>query len=256
MGKIGLVICLTSISLLSGCAHQASVSKVTATNIYTNVDSKIQGETSFVIDPASLSQLKRDNAIQGFICSAHRYPVDATDSFVASLPTMMNQVFESVQQVSTPTRDDRLNLVFRIERFEPRLRFNQGFWTASADATVELAVSVTGTRGSERVLGTTVDSQRSKTGDGGGFCEGGGLVLGDATRDALKDVLEKLGERIANSPAVRSPAGTLGSGSTRPVQQSGDRGKLSVQDAQAKCAELGLKRGTEDYARCVVRLGR
>ena len=241
---------------LSGCAHHASVSKVTATNIYTNVDTKVQGETTFVIDATSLTQLKRDNAIQGFMCSAHRFPVDATDSFVASVPTMMNQVFESAQQVSAPSRDERLNLVFRIERFEPRVRFNPGFWTSNADATVEVAVSVTGTRGSERVLGTTVDSQRSKTGDGGGFCEGGGIVLADATRDALKDVLEKLGERIANSPSVRSQGVSLGGGSARQAQQGNDRGKLSVQDAQAKCAELGLKRGTEDYAKCVVRLGR
>ena len=240
--------------ILSGCAHKASVSTVSATNIFTNTDKKIPIDVSYVIDSSSTSRLKRDDAIQGFLCSAHKFPVEATEPFLASVPSMIEQIFESGKQVTTLSANTGLNLLIRIERFEPRVRFSSGFFSSTADATADLAVSVVGTAGGERIFGTTVDSQRSKTGDGGGFCEGGGLVLADATSAVIKDVLEKLGERIANSPAIRN-AGGVENATTAPTSNRSET-RVSAQEAQAKCAELGLKRGTEDYARCVVRLAK
>ena len=252
--KLSLVLAfIVSTLVLSGCAHKATVNSVSPTNIFTNSGQKIVGSTTFFVDPSSLTRLRRDDAMQGFLCGAHKYPIDASESFLASIPSMMDQIFDSSER-ATGSGDERLNLLFRVERFEPRVRFSSGFFSNTADATVELAVSVVGTRQGQRVFGTTVDSQRSKTGDGGGFCEGGGLVLADATSTVIKDVLEKLGERIANSPAIRNSGG-VENAATAPTSNRSET-RVSAQEAQAKCAELGLKRGTEDYARCVVRLAK
>jgi hypothetical protein len=63
---------------------------------------------------------------------------------------------------------------------------------------------VTGTKSNNRVFGTTVETQRTSSGDGGSFCGGGPAVLGAAIEKAAKDILEKLGERMANSQSLRN----------------------------------------------------
>jgi hypothetical protein len=196
---------LVFISMLAiGCAHKATVSTVRATNIYSDSDKKVSGSYTYLVDRTSLTKLKKDDTVQGMACSAHHFPIDGGEAFVNSLPHMLEEVFETISKTSEGEgRANRTQLVFRVERFEPRLKFNQKFFGMDAEATVELGVSVVGTRDGKRVFGTTVDTQRSKSGDGGMYCSGGGEVVADATRDAIKDVLEKLGERMANTQAFR-----------------------------------------------------
>ncbi len=189
---------------LQGCSHKGTVSAVQATNIYSDNEKKVPGNARFSIDETSLTKLRKDDSVQGFACAGHKFPVDGSDAFVSSVPSMLEQVFEASSKAESLTGGhDDTSLLFRVERFEPRVKFNQKFFGVDAEATVELGVSVTGIRNGTRVFGTTAESQRSRSGDGGGFCEGGGQVLADATRDAIKDVLEKLGERMANSQSLR-----------------------------------------------------
>jgi hypothetical protein len=196
---------LVFISMLAiGCAHKATVSTVRATNIYSDSDKKVTGSYTYIVDRTSLTKLRKDDTVQGYACSAHHFPIDGGDAFVNSLPSMLEEVFETISKANEGEgRSNKTQLVFRIERFEPRLKFNQKFFGVDAEATVELGVSVVGTRDGKRIFGTTVDTQRSKSGDGGAYCGGGGEVIADATRDAIKDVLEKLGERMANTQAFR-----------------------------------------------------
>ena len=201
---VPVVSALLSISVLSGCAHRGTVSSVQATNIYSDNDSKIKSKVKYSIDDTSLSKLRKDDAVQGMQCAAHKFPVDAEDAFVSSLPSMLDSIFENVVKAEAArSSDTELSLLFRVERFEPRVKFNPKFFSSDAEATVELSISVTGSKNGSRVFGTTVDSQRNRSGDGGGFCEGGGAVLADATRDVIKDVLEKAGERLASSQTLR-----------------------------------------------------
>lgn len=199
-----LSVAALSLAALSGCAHKGSVSSVQATNIYSDNEKKIPGKTRFYVDETSLTKLVKDDTVQGYACSAHKYPVDGTDALRSSLPGMLEQVFDSVDNATTPSgSSDELSLLFRVERFAPRLKFNQKFFGVDAEGTVEMAISVTGTKNGTRMFGTTVDSQRTSSGDGGAFCGGGGQVIADATRDVIKDVLEKIGERMANSQSLR-----------------------------------------------------
>lgn len=188
---------------VTGCTHQGSVGSVRASNIYSGHEGKIPGKVTYTIDTNSLSKLKKDDSVSGYACSAHRYPVDGGMAFAISVPSMLEAVFEEDAQSSEVPNMQSLHLVFRVERFEPRLKFNQKFFGMDADASVELGISAIGTRAGKRVFGTTVDSQRNRSGDGGAMCAGGGEVVADATRDVIKDVLEKLGERLANSQQLR-----------------------------------------------------
>ena len=188
--------------VISGCSHKGTVSTVRATNVYSNYSEKINATASFSVDRTSLSKLRKEDSVQGFVCAAHHYPVDGTEAFNASINATLEQIFVDVAR-REQSSSDQVSLLFRVERFEPRMRFHQKFWGVDAEATVELGISVVGYRNGQQVFGTSVDSQRTRSGDGGAFCGGGGEVVADATREVIKDVLEKMGERIANAPKLR-----------------------------------------------------
>lgn len=188
---------------LAACTHQGTVGTVRATNVYSGYDNKVPNKVTYTVDQTSLTKLKKDDSVSGMQCAAHRYPVNGADAFAASIPAMLDVVFENSEAAQIPQKNIA-QLVFVVERFEPRLKFNKKFFSADADATVELGVSVIGTLDGKRVFGTSVDSQRSKSGDAGGFCSGGGEVLAEATQAVIKDVLEKVGERLSNSQQLRA----------------------------------------------------
>ena len=191
-------------SLLIACAHDIAVPAANPTNIYSDSDKKIPGKFSYSVDASTLYKFKASNALQGYVCAAHIYPIDGASAFATSIPTMLAQVFQKEVTNAPELKSDRTQLLFKIERFEPRMRVTQGLFSADANATVELAISVIGSRNNSRIFGTTVDTQRTKTGSAGPFCNDAGTVLADATKDAIKDVLEKIGERMANSQSLKS----------------------------------------------------
>jgi hypothetical protein len=187
-----------------GCTHQAVVGSVSATNVYSGFDSKITGNTTYTVDDSSITKLIKNDTVSGFECSAHRYPIDATNAFNASVPSMLRAVFEVEPNRSSSPQKDAVHLVFSIERFEPRLKFIQKFFGADAEANVEVSINVTGSLNGKRVFGTSVDSQRNASGDAGDFCSSASDILADAARLSIKDVLEKTGERLSNSQSLRN----------------------------------------------------
>ncbi len=192
-------------ALTSGCAYQGAVKTVSATNIYSDNDKRIPGKFSYNVDQTSLSKLKVNDTVSGYMCSAHHFPIDAMYAFEQSFPTMLQQVFDDITPGDSNSNNlNSINLLFRVERFDPKLKFSKKFFGADAEATVDLSVSVTGTKSNNRVFGTTVETQRTSSGDGGSFCGGGPAVLGAAIEKAAKDILEKLGERMANSQSLRN----------------------------------------------------
>ena len=199
-----IILLLATTTFLFGCTHQGLVSSVSATNIYSGFDSKILGGVTYTMDDTSLSILKNDDAVTGLQCAGHRFPVDGEDALKISIPIMLRSIFENDPQKSSMPQKDTIHLVFRVEHFEPKLKFNPKFLSVDADATVELGISATGTLNGKRVFGSAVDGQRTKSGDAGAFCSGGADVLADATRATIKDVLEKMGERLSNSQTLRS----------------------------------------------------
>jgi hypothetical protein len=192
------------ISLLAvGCAHKGTVSSIRATNIYSDSEKKLPGNVTYTVDQTSLTKLQVTDTVKGMLCGAHTFPVDGMDAFRQSFPLMLDQVFENIRQSDSPPKDG-VALIFRVERFEPTIRFTSKFFGADGTATVDMAVSVTGNKNGARVFGTTVDTQRTKNGEAGLYCSDGGQIVADAVRDASKDILEKLGERMANSASLKA----------------------------------------------------
>ncbi len=198
------VIFLVSSILIAGCTHTGVVSTVSPTNIYSGFDSKVPGGSTYAVDSTSLSKLKKDDAVKGYMCSAHKYPVDGSDSLMSSIPAMLDATFEDPTQQASDPRKNVPQFVFRVERFDPKIKFSPKFFAADGESTVELTMSVVGSINGKRVFGTTVDSQRSKSSEAGAFCSGGEEGLHEATAAAIKDVLEKIGERISNSQQLRA----------------------------------------------------
>ena len=201
-----LLICLIASTTLTGCTHQAIVGTASPTNVYSGFDQRVSLPVTYTIDSTAVTKLRKNDTVWGYACSAHRYPVDAIDAFTGSVPSMMEAVFDNFHESNGTPQKGITHLVFRIERFDPRLMFNQKFFSMDAYATVEVGLSVLGTLDGKRVFGTSVDTQRSRTGEVVTLCSGAGVVLGDATREAIKDVLEKVGERLSNSQRLRLTA--------------------------------------------------
>lgn len=57
---------------------------------------------------------------------------------------------------------------------------------------------------SGRLLGTRVEGDDDYKAEAGGACEGGAIAIGKALEEAMKEALERLGEKISNSPRLRS----------------------------------------------------
>lgn len=194
---------LVAAFILTGCTHQATVGTASPTNISSNYDTKISLPIVYTIDSMALTKLRRNGAVHGVRCRAHHYPVDGTEAFTGSVPPMMEAVFDNFHQSAPSPQKGITQLVFRIERFDPSVIFHEKYLGVDAHAKVELELSIFGIRDGTRVFGTTVETQRSTSGEVTTLCSGAGEVLADATRDAIKNVLEKAGERLANNPQLR-----------------------------------------------------
>lgn len=77
------------------------------------------------------------------------------------------------------------------------------------EADVDLVASLRVDGRSGRLLGTTVAADDNAVTDAGTGCDGGAQAISLATSGALKKLMGRLGERLANSPRLREAAGEL-----------------------------------------------
>jgi hypothetical protein len=123
---------------------------------------------------------------------------------------MFEQIFEEVQTRPNPPTAETMaqeglrgTIFARLEEFAPRLSCQMGFWSGTCTASGDVAVSVNvrGTAGT--LFATPATGSRVADGSAGGACEGGAVVLGEAINKSMRDLLKRLGERVANSPRLR-----------------------------------------------------
>jgi hypothetical protein len=195
--------------ICSGCAYQVPAINVATPNVYTTYESKIQGNYILLVDE-SVTNISRDVRASGHVCSAHNYPIALGNSMSASVKRLMESLFENVNTAaSMPSKEamkhDNLNgaIVVKLDTFEPRFTCQVGLFsgTCSASADIGFGVLVNGPAG--RLLGFSVSGSKTADGDAGGGCEGAATVLGTAISKSEKDALERMGERISNSQALR-----------------------------------------------------
>ena len=203
----GVVIAL--VLFLGGCSYAVKPVSMPAMNIYSSYDEKIPGTWVVVIDQ-DMENISREIRTSSYVCSAHKYPINVGDAIATSVKRTMRSVFENtIDRTSMPTNEELIALrangtvLVKLDTFEPRLRCSQGFWsvlcTGSAD--IEFGVIVRGRNG--KLFATSVGDSAIIDGDGGGACQGGANVLSEAISKSVKEALERMGERLSNSPKLR-----------------------------------------------------
>ena len=196
-------------TILTGCAYNVQTTSVPVVNVQASYDTKIPGKFALVMDDG-LKDATRQVKPASFVCSAHSFPVAMGSALATSLQRMFEQIFEEVQtRPSPPTADTmgreglRGTIVARLEEFAPRITCQAGLFSGSCSASGDVAVSVNVRGASGTLFATSATGSKVADGNAGGACEGGAVVLGEAINKSMRDLLERLGERIANSPRLR-----------------------------------------------------
>ncbi|EME67704.1 hypothetical protein H261_22163 [Paramagnetospirillum caucaseum] len=203
---------------LSACSYNAVPMTAVGGNFYTTNEEKIPGRFVFAVDDTSLTKMRVEDASKGYVCAAHKIPVDAEASLKTSIQQTLPLVFEEIELVSTAPSMESMRrdgvagfVLMKVDHFQPTVSYSQKFFGADANASVELNVGVIVTGVEGKLLATSVNANRSKITDGGMFCEGGADAMGQATSLAIREVLERTAERISGSQKVREAGRSVAS---------------------------------------------
>ena len=98
----------------------------------------------------------------------------------------------------------RAAIVVKMDAFDPRVTCQMGFWSGSCTASADVGFGLIATGPSGRLAAFSSSGSKIADGDAGSGCDGASRVLGDAVSKSMKDALERMGERIANSQNLRA----------------------------------------------------
>jgi hypothetical protein len=192
---------------VTGCSYKVSAPIAPSYDVYSSYSDKVPGRWVVMVDGG---QLKEDFKVSGYVCSAHTFPLDASQAFNASVTRTLENVVEYVEDVQSPLSRDQLASsgyagLIRVsgEEIDADLEVVPGFWSAGMKAEVQLtaALAVDGPNG--RLLGGRLSSEGNDDAEAGGACEGGAQAISKATEKALRRLMEELGEKISNEPRLR-----------------------------------------------------
>lgn len=201
------ILAVSAIFAISGCAYTVPTDISPATNIYSNYSDKVPGRFALYVDA---DEMAGDFKVSGYECSAHTYPVDARSAFIGSVQNTMENIVEEVEIVTRPLdaaimQSRSLNgmILVEVQDLDIDLTVIPGFWSSSMEADAEVTVSLVVDGPSGRWLGTRVEGDDDYKAEAGGACEGGAIAIGKAVEEAMKEALERLGEKLSNSPRIR-----------------------------------------------------
>ncbi len=201
-----LLLCL--LAMVAGCSYKAVPLTTPALDVYSSYDNKIRGKYLLYVDASTLNETIKPT---GLTCSAHKYPVDLTETLSSSIKQTLDNVVEEVEVVDSPqpasalaARGARGMIVIRGQDMRGRVIAIPGFWTSDMEARMEIVAGVTVDGRSGRLLGKTFEGSGEAMAPAGGACEGGAKAIQDATEQAVKDSLRQMAEALANSERVRA----------------------------------------------------
>lgn len=201
------VVCATAL-LLSGCAYKAEPIAAGSYDVVTSYSHKLPGKYLLYVNGDQLNTVVRPNSLA---CSAHSFPIEAAVGFKGSMRGTLANLVDSVEEIADPIPLDQLRargarglIIVRADNLDGRLRVEPGFWSANMATEVRITASVTVDSGAGRLYGATVEGLGKGDADAGFACEGGAASMRSSAEKALKEVVRKIGEGIANSDRVRS----------------------------------------------------
>src|SRR5262249_32155712 len=143
-------------------------------------------------------------ASEGYVCSAHSFPVNAGPAISESIREVNDAAFSKIVPGGTMTAAGEgadEHVVFQLEQFNARLHFETGFWQATAIANTDLALKVTVLDASGKETQRAVASG-SGYGELDGGCDAGAKALEAATNQAIKNTMESYVSRMINSGQI------------------------------------------------------
>ncbi|WP_156914548.1 hypothetical protein [Cupriavidus sp. amp6] len=194
-----IFVALGTVALFSGCAYQGHVASTSAG--YEVRPDRVSKGKAYVYVTQDVATLEK-TVKPGFICSAHSYPLEAGTALKSSIIKTMEAAYKDVipvTSVGAAGKDGPL-YSFSLDEFTPRLRFAQGFWTGTADATVEIAFKTAAIEPSGKDMARTTvrgfgqDSQE-------GTCDVGAQALTTAAEKAIRVALENFVGKVINPAA-------------------------------------------------------
>ncbi|WP_193368317.1 hypothetical protein [Pelagibius marinus] len=193
---------------VAGCAYDAPVADSPAFNVYSSYSEKIPGRFALYVDDRKVGPTAAN--VRTYACSAHTFSIETGASFATSVHQTFRNLVDEIEVVHQPIAGTDLPahgftgmISVALEDAEFELTFIEGFWSDKVDTEAEYVarILVEGPQG--RVLGTTVEASEDYRGAAGFACDGGSAAISQASSAALKELMERLGDRLVNAPRVR-----------------------------------------------------
>lgn len=189
------------------CSYNAPVDISPSYNVYSNYDEKLPLSIALLVDAEKMLE---DVKVSGFTCSAHSYPVDARASFSSSVRRTFENLVNSVDVVDNPLTTASLSarnldamVKVEVSDLDVDLITIPGFFGGQMEADAEISARIVADTRNGRVLGSSVEGSEDARVDAGMACDGGAQAVGKAVEAAIKETVERLGERLANSTKLR-----------------------------------------------------
>ena len=184
-------ICAASVSMLflSGCVPQLYLRDTPSVTVSTF--DKINGSWKYTIDDSIKDARRTAFKPSGHVCSAHTYTLTAGDQLTSAVRKMLEDITEGSQD------DSKNTITVRLESFSPRFSCAMGVIEGTCTGTTEIALAFSVTKDGKK-SNFTVTSERSADAPAGQLCDKALDAPAEATRKAIKDVLERASERITS----------------------------------------------------------
>ena len=194
---------------LSGCTYQVQTVSAPQLNVYSNYTDKVPGKWALVVDDGAFNQAVHS---EGLACGAHSFPLDLTATFKQSAIATFQNITGDVDVLDRPIPIEGLaaggysgSIEIKADNMSVRLNMIPGFWSAKADADIELDAGLIATGPKGRLVGTRASGRGHESSDAGSMCSGSTTAIEHAAESAMRALLGELGERFSNAPQVRTP---------------------------------------------------
>lgn len=191
-----LTIAATTFSavLLSGCFTPQNFRRDTSTVSLNSYD-KLNSNWSYTIDN-SIKDANRSNfKPNGHVCSLHTYTLSAGNELSSAARRMLEDLTGGNQNGAINS------ITVRLESFSPKFSCAVGTVEGTCTGSAEIALAFTVLKDGKR-SNFSVTSERNADAPAGQMCANALDAPAEATRKAIRDVLDRASERI-NSLASR-----------------------------------------------------
>lgn len=198
-----------ALSALSGCQYSAEPTTTTAPiAVFVSDTQKIPGKYLLYIDASKFNQTIRSS---DFTCIAHTFPVDLRSGFETAVRLTLQQLFETVEFVSSPVAPAQISghgatgaIHVTGIKLEAKLNVTPGFLRNTMNTSVSLTTGVTvDGKTTNRLLGKTFEGNGEGQAGGGMACEGGSKALQASSNAAIAETTRRIAEAIAGSSKIR-----------------------------------------------------